>query len=236
MAALAAMLMAVPISAQERSNDFSAEIGADLVSNYVWRGQKYGGFSIQPTATIGWKGLSLEAWGSFALSPTNNGTDEEIDILLDYKTGGFHVSITDYFIINSGFPFFKYGGLGDSAHSFEANIGYDFGYISVNWYTIFAGNDGVNRSGNRAYSSYLQIDAPFKFLHLDWNATLGVVPYRTSYYEADCSDGFHINNIALQAGYTFSLPKKVTIPVFAQIVANPSSSDLCFFVGAGFRY
>ena len=31
-----------------------------------------------------------------------------------------------------------------TSHVFEANVGYDFGPHALNWYTNFAGNDGVN--------------------------------------------------------------------------------------------
>ena len=219
----------MPSYAQDKVD---AEIGTDLVSTYVWRGQKCGGVSVQPGASLSWKGLSLGTWGSFAISPTSNGSDEEIDVTLSYETKGFHVGITDYYLFNNGYPFFKYGGLGSSNHTFEANVGYDFGFLSVNWFTNFAGEDGVNSDGKRAYSSYLQLDAPFKLAKLDWTATLGVVPYNTSFYGSDVSSGFHINQIALKAEYPFEL-KHVTVPLYAQVVANPSSQALYFMVGCG---
>ena len=225
------LLTAFAATAQDK---VEASIGADMVSSYIWRGQKNGGFSVQPAASLSWKGLSLGTWGSFALSPQQNGTDEEIDVTLSYETSGFHVGVTDYYFFNQGYSFFHYGGLGASAHTFEANVGYDFGFLSVNWFTNFAGNDGLNGSGKRAYSSYIQLDAPFKLAGLDWNATLGAVPYRTSFYVDDNSTGFHVNTVALQAGYEFQV-KKVTFPVSAQVIANPSSQGFYFVVGGGFK-
>ena len=230
-AAMIVGMATLPCVAQDK---VEASIGSDVVSSYLWRGQKNGGVSIQPSATIGWKGLSLGAWGSFAISPEHNGSDEEIDIVLDYAAGNFHVGITDYYLAG-GAPFFHYGGLGKSAHTFEATVGYDFGFLSVNWSTNFAGEDGLNGSGKRAYSSYLQLDAPFKLAKLDWTASLGVVPYRTTYYAADNSNGFHINQIALKAEYPIAL-KHVTMPVFAQVMANPSSQDLFFTAGFGVTF
>ena len=53
--------------------------------------------------------------------------------------------------------------------------------LAVNWYTNFAGNDGVNKDGDRAYSSYLELAAPFKLASLDWTATVGAVPFSTSF-------------------------------------------------------
>ncbi len=207
-----------------------ASVGMDLVSTYVWRGQKNGGVSIQPVGEVSWNGLSLGAWGSYALSPQHNGSDEELDINLGYTYKGFSIGITDYYLFNNGYPFFKYGGMSGNAHTFEGTVGYDFGFLAVAWSTNFAGTDGVNKKGKRAYSSYLQIDAPFKLGPLDWDATLGVVPYRTSFYSADDSHGFHINQVALRAEYPIEL-KHVNIPLYGQIVANPSSRDLYFLCG-----
>ena len=34
-------------------------------------------------------------------------------------------------------------GAYSTAHVFEAQVGYDFGPLAVNWYTNFAGADGV---------------------------------------------------------------------------------------------
>lgn len=224
-----ATLAATPAAAQDK---LEGTIGTDVVSSYIWRGQKAGNFSLQPTAGISYKGLSLGAWGSFAIVPssTYQGTDEELDITLGYETGGFHVGITDYYFYNCGHPFFKYGGLGRTAHTFEGNVGYDFGFLSVNWFTNFAGNDGTGSNGKRAYSSYLQLDAPFRLAGLDWTATLGAVPYRTDFYAYDDSDGFHINQVALKAQYDIKLPH-FTLPVFGQLIGNPSSRDLYYLVG-----
>lgn len=207
-------------------------LGTDVVSNYIWRGQKNGGFSIQPTGSLSYKGLSLGTWGSFAIAPngTYTGTDEEIDVTLGYEVKDFHVGITDYYFLNCGHPFFKYGGMGKTAHTFEANVGYDFGWLAVNWFTNFAGQDGTNKNGKRAYSSYLQLDAPFTLGKLDWTATLGAVPYRTDFYVADNSHGFHINQVALKAQYDIKLPH-FTLPVYGQLIANPSSMDLNYVIG-----
>lgn len=229
--ALLLCAMCAPVLAgEEEDKKVDANVGADLVSAYIWRGQKCGGVSVQPTAGLSWRGLSLGAWGSYAIAPEKNGTDEELDITLGYSIKGFSVGITDYYFFNSGHPFFKYGGLGESSHTFEGTVGYDFGFLSVAWSTNFAGNDGVNGKGKRAYSSYLQLDAPFKLGPLNWNATVGAVPYCTDFYADDDSHGFHINQVGLRAEYAIDL-KHVSIPLYGQMVANPSSRGLYFLCG-----
>lgn len=221
--------MALPTMAQDK---VEATLGSDFVSSYVWRGQKNGGFSVQPNASLSYKGLSVGAWGSFAIAPNEKyaGTEEELDITLGYAVKGFHVGITDYFLFNNGLPFFKYGSIGKTAHTFEGGIGYDFGLLAIDWFTNFAGTDGVNKDGKRAYSSYLQLDAPFRLAKLDWNATVGIVPYRTDFYVADDSHGFHVNTVSLKAQYTIEFPH-FQLPVYGQLIANPSSRDLHYLVG-----
>lgn len=228
--AVAMLTMSLPTIAQD---EIEATLGTDVVSSYIWRGQHNAGVSLQPTASLSWKGLSLGAWGSYAIAPQDKfeGTQEELDVTLAYNVKGFTVGITDYYLFDAGHPFFKYGSLGETAHTFEANLGYDFGFLSVNWYTNFAGADGVNKKGKRAYSSYLQLDAPFKLAKMDWTASLGVVPYRTDFYAADQSNGFHINQIALRAEYPIQCGKSFKIPVFGQLMANPSSRDFYYLIG-----
>ena len=172
-----------------------ASVGADIVSGYIWRGQDLGGVSLQPSASIAYKGFSLEAWGSVGIEKTNaDGYDaKELDLILGYSTGGFSISITDYWF-NTGAGYFHYGAH-NTAHLYEAQLGYDFGPVAVNWYTNFAGADGVKENGKRAYSSYISVAAPFKLGGLDWTAEVGatlgkrtsteqaVLPYATSAWE-----------------------------------------------------
>lgn len=58
---LLAMIAPMMMSAQD---EVETTIGADIVSQYIWRGQELGDVSLQPTLGIAYKGLSLTAWGS----------------------------------------------------------------------------------------------------------------------------------------------------------------------------
>ena len=112
---------------------------------------------------------------------------------------------------------------------FEANIGYDFGPVSLQWFTNFAGADGVNKDGDRAYSSYVELNAPFKLGGLDWDATVGAVPFETSFY-ADAT-GFAVTNISLKASKELKVTPTFTVPVFAAINTNPSTQKAYFTFG-----
>ena len=99
-----------------------ASVGADIVSGYIWRGQDLGGVSLQPSASIAYKGFSLEAWGSVGIEKTNaDGYDaKELDLILGYSTGGFSISITDYWF-NTGAGYFHYSAH-NTAHLYEAQL------------------------------------------------------------------------------------------------------------------
>ena len=117
----------------------------------------------------------------------------------------------------------------ETSHVFEGNIGYDFGPLAINWYTNFAGNDGVNKDGDRAYSSYVELAAPFKLASLDWTATVGAVPYRTSFYAK--ANGFAVTNLGLKACKDIEITNSFSVPVFAGVYANPSTQKAYFVCG-----
>jgi hypothetical protein len=195
-------------------------IGTDFVSSYVWRGLELGGVSMQPTLGVSYKGLSLSAWGSVGMS--NPADTKELDLMLAYSLGGFNVGVTDYWF-NAGLDplnrYFKYAA-DETNHVFEANIGYDFGFASLQWYTNFAGNDLVEATGKLAYSSYFEINVPFTLGDVDWTATAGAVPFATDFYG---TEGFAVTNLALTASKEFQVTDTFSIPAFAQVAANPSA-------------
>ena len=203
-------------------------ICGDVVSSYIWRGQDLGNVSLQPTLGIGYKGLSLTAWGSVGLSDPSD--TKEFDLTLGYSIGGFNIGVTDYWFNNGLDPerrYFKYDAHGTN-HVFEANVGYDFGPASLQWYTNFAGNDGMNKDGKRAYSSYVELTVPFKLATVDWTATAGAVPFSTDFYG---TDGFAVTNLALKAAKEIKVTDTFSVPVFGQVVANPCSQKAYLVIG-----
>jgi hypothetical protein len=218
------MVMSMTTNAQE----IETTISGDIVSSYIWRGQDLGNVSLQPTLGIGYKGLSLSAWGSVGLSdPTDT---KEFDLTLGYSIGGLNIGITDYWF-NTGLDpenrYFKYDAHGTN-HVFEANIGYDFGLASVQWFTNIAGNDGFNKDGKRAYSSYMEVAVPFKIATVDWTATAGAVPFATDFYG---TSGFAVTNVSLRADREIKVTDSFSIPIFGQVTGNPCSQKAYLVLG-----
>lgn len=142
--ALVALSVASPVKAQD---DVEATVSADVVNQYIWRGQDLGNVSFQPTLGVAYKGLSLTAWGSVGLTEASD--TKEFDLTAAYAYKGFHIGVTDYWFNTPNDRYFSYAAH-ETSHVFEANVGYDFGVFSLDWYTNFAGNDGINKSGDRA--------------------------------------------------------------------------------------
>jgi hypothetical protein len=222
-----AVLMSTAATAQE-SESVETTIAADVVNQYIWRGVDAGNVSLQPTLGVAYKGLSLTAWGSVGL--TESSDTKEVDFTLGYTTGGLNVGITDYWFSVGQDPdarYFKYDAHGTN-HVFEAFVGYDFGVVSAQWYTNFAGNDGVNKDGKRAYSSYFEVNAPFRLATCEWTATLGAVPYATTTYG---TTGFAVTNIGLKATKDIKVTDAFSVPVFAGVIGNPCAQKAYLVFG-----
>ena len=209
-------------------DNIETTVSADVVNQYIWRGQDLGNVSIQPTLGIGIKGFSLSAWGSVGLS--NPADTKEFDLTASYSVGGFNIGITDYWF-NTGLDpenrYFMYNAHSTN-HVFEGNIGYDFGVASLQWYTNFAGNDGANKDGKRAYSSYVELAVPFSLAGVDWTATAGAVPFATDFYG---TSGFAVTNVSLKATKDIKVTDSFSIPIFGQVVGNPCSQHAYLVFG-----
>ena len=228
---ITAILFTAAVTARAQDT-LETSIGTDLVSQYVWRGQDLGGVSVQPTLGLSYKGLSLSAWGSAGLS--NPADTREFDLTLAYTIGGFNIGVTDYWF-NAGLdPLNRYFAYAADCtnHVFEVNIGYDFGFASLQWYTNFAGNDGLTPAEKRAYSSYVEVNVPFVLGGVDWTATAGAVPFATDFYGVE---GFGVVNVALTASKDIRITDSFSIPVFAQVAANPYSKNAFFVFGITLR-
>jgi hypothetical protein len=203
-------------------------IKGDFVNEYIWRGQKLGDVAVQPTFGVGYKGLSLTAWGNYGL--TNKDDVKEFDLTLGYTIGGLTIGVTDYWFsvgLDPDARYFKYDAHGTN-HVFEATVGYDFGPVALVWFTNFAGNDGTNKNGKRAYSSYFEVSVPFRLATVDWSATAGAVPFATTSYG---TSGFAVTNLSLRATKDIRVTDAFSIPIFAQLTGNPCSQKAYLVLG-----
>ena len=80
---------------QPKDIGLSIEVGADVVSSYLWRGQNVGGISIQPSVTLDWKGLYVSGWGNIGADNwTFENLNPELDVTIGYDNYGVQVDLT----------------------------------------------------------------------------------------------------------------------------------------------
>ena len=216
--------------AEKKDNRLSFEVGADVVTSYLWRGMNLGGLSVQPSVTLGWNGLYVSGWA-------NIGADSwqfivlnpELDITIGYENYGFALDLTHLYYF-CGDTYFR--GLGDannalSSSTMELHAGINIGEwvkilpLSVDWYTTILGYDPVldtngelvrNDNGNaqRAYSTYIQLGYDIELpLDIILGIKAGFTPWKGMYtdYQEVWTSGrtVGINNLQLRAEREFEI-------------------------------
>ena len=210
--------------------EIEVAVGADVVSEYIFRGVKCGDAAIQPSLAVSAGGFEVSAWGSIGV--VNFLDTKEMDLTLSYSLAGASIGVTDYWFSVGGDPAGRYFKYKEDAtnHIFEAFLGYDFGFASISWYTNFYGND-FKADGSKAFSSYCELAAPFSAFGADWTATLGFVPMESPLYG---TDGFGVTNISLTAEKALDITESFSLPISAGLTFNPSSEMAYLILGISF--
>ena len=234
----AAVTLSSAASAQEK---VTVNGNIDLVNNYVWRGMdQNSGFSVQPTLSLSYKGLSLSAWGSQSLTNNADRDVQELDINLSYSTGGLFATLSDYWWggLHNPYGYYKEGPADnpvDGGHHFEATLAYNFGDklpLTLSWSTWFAGADLRTESGNRSYSTY--INASYDIAcpaDVTLTPSVGFTPWQ-GYY----NDKAAITDISLKASKDVELSDKLSLPVFVQAIASPINDHVYLVAGVGIGF
>ncbi len=230
--ALVAMIVLTAPTTASAQKRVEGTVGADVISHYIWRGQDRGGFSIQPSMSASWQGLSLGVFGSTGFSSDDT---QEIDVTLGYERWGVNIGVTDYWETgideNNRYLHVEKEG----AHQLEGNIGYTCKYFSLQAYTVFWGRDR-KWNGDRAYSTYIELGVPFSLGGVDWQLRGGFTPFESAgeripkvengYYTGKYdynyyyAEGFACVEAALRATKTLDIGFS-KMPVFAELNVNP---------------
>lgn len=219
---------ALLVPGMANAGDFVVSGKADFVSDYIWRGaDQNSGFSIQPSLTLSYKGLSLNAWGSQTLSKwgvnDNGGGAKEFDINLSYAIKGFSVTVSDYWWSGTDMPYGYY----EDAHKFEGTLAYNFGeafdkfVLNISWSTMFAGGDkavyGQEATDNNKFSTYINLSYPVSLpADITLTPALGLTPWKGMYY-----DKAGVTDISIKASKDIQVTDKFAIPVFVQALVAP---------------
>ncbi len=202
--------------AQEQNKNSEFNVTADLYSNYIWRGTRFGtGPHIQPGVKFVTGGLTLGVWGSFDV----NGYSEA-DPYVSYSFPfGLSLGMTDYYY--PGLPFFE-TSVSEGSHAFEINSSYSVAGLSL------SANYILNEAGGAASAGgdmYFQAGYTFSSFNIFAGAGDG---WHTS-------DGeFHLCNVGIGTSKTIEVTDKFSLPLNGQVILNPEREQLYLVVGVSF--
>jgi len=204
------------LQGQDVSVSSKFSVAADLYSNYIWRGSKFGqGPSIQPSVKFATGGLTVGVWGSFDASGYAE-TDPYISYTLPF---GLSFGLTDYY-----YPGLKVFEFSDTAGSnaLEINAGFAKGGLSLSANYILNEAGGAGSAGG---DMYFQAGYAFTNFNLFVGAGNG---WHTS-------DGnFALCNLGLGTTKTIKLTDSFSIPVSGQVILNPEKEQLYVVIGFSF--
>jgi hypothetical protein len=212
--AMASFFSTGVVSAQD-SLSFTA--GADVYSNYIWRGTKFGaGPAFQPTVKLTYGGLTAGVWGSYDASGYVE-TDPFVSYSLPF---GLSLGVTDYYYGA------KLSDLSDTtgSHTFEANLGYTIGGFTLSANYI-VNESGLANAGSKGGDKYVQLGYAFKKFNIFAGAGDG---WHTSDTE------FKVCNVGIGTSKTIKITDSFSIPVTGQIIVNPDKEILYMVVGVSF--
>lgn len=238
------LFVSIPLFAQddEEKKGVSFGLGADFVSQYVWRGMSMAGASIQPGMTLSAGGLDLTVWGSTEIGSVKSEDQvamKEVNLIAMYDFGetGFGIGFMDSWTQKKGgASYFNYKS-GETEHTIDVELFYDLPYekfpLSLAWYTMFYGADKQEDTGSQNYSSYFELAYPFKIKPIELEAACGMVPYASDYYS---TDGFGVINLSLQAMSDIPLSSHFKLPVFVKAAWNPYHDDVHVLFGLSLNF
>ncbi len=215
---LAAMLIcsSTVVMAQETENKSKFTAGADLYSNYIFRGTKFGqGPSVQPNVKYVNGGFTAGVWGAFDASGY-----AETDPYLSYTFPfGLSLGVTDYY-----YPGLEFFDLSEETGSqaLEINTGFTKGGLSLGANYIVNKAGGAASAGNDLY-----FQAGYAFTNFSLFAGGG-----TGWHTIDGE--FDLCHVGISTTKEIRLTDTFSIPVIGQVILNPDREQLFVVVGFSF--
>lgn len=199
---------------------FSADLGADLVSSYVWRGLALDNApNIQGFGEIGLGGFFAGAWASVNFT----GTYQETDLYAGYGIGNFTLSLTDYFVGWEDYFNFVHDQTG---HVGELVANYTLSEkipLTLTLGTLIYGadkklNTDSSYSSQNNYSTYLEMIFPFSVGETEISLVAGGVLQESAFY---MTDGVALINLGVALSKDIKLTDLFSLPISFALTANP---------------
>lgn len=237
-------------------NESPIQLGADVMSRYIWRGVDLGGNSpsIQPWLKYNLASkdtahaLSIGAWGAYTFSPTSN---QEVDLYLTYTFKNVvSLTVTDYFFpgyynTQNRNRYFNYNS-DSTCHLFEGIISFN-GTEKIPFTFIFGmnfyGNDAhrINSDGSTGkifMTKYVEVGYKKNVKGVDFNAFVGAAIDKPNKDRGEV--GFYGNktsgiiNLGFKVSKSVQISDKYSLPIQASLITNPEAEKIYFVFGISF--
>lgn len=220
------------------SSKVKINLGADVMSKYIWRGADYGDSpSIQPYLSLSCGNFELGYWGAIA----TNSAYKEIDLYAKYSIGNLSILATDYYIptttpstINDN-RYFYYNDK-KTVHTFEGSVTYKGDEKFPLWITggVFVyGNDkrwgfdaAKDTTDKSYYSSYFEAGYSFTTKENSADVFIGFTPKAGAY-----GNDIGFVNIGITGYRKIKITDDFDLPIKASVIANPQASSIFFIFG-----
>nr|WP_242053109.1 hypothetical protein [Dysgonomonas sp. GY617] len=228
-------LSTIEVSAQSESESkLKANLSADLVSSYVWRGIKQAaGASAQPAVSASLSGFTLGVWGSVDVTSNNH---KEVDFYAAYSSNNITITATDYWWDGEGaFHYFSAPTAGNVGHSFETAIAYTLPEsfpLTLSWNTFILGQANKKVNGDNSFSTYVELAYPFSIKEVGFKISTGFTPWASTIYG---TDKFSFTSVQLGTSKEIKITDSFSVPIFANVIVNPVHEDINFVFGITLR-
>jgi hypothetical protein len=204
----------------QEENTFPVDIGADIMSRYIWRGTDYGASpNIQPFIEIGLTNFSLGFWGAYT---TNSPGIQEVDLYATYTIKELvTVTCTDYFFPDEirGYNYYEMRK-DTSAHIIEGMIRYN-------------GNEKLPLTFMACINIY---NDPQNSVYFETGYSLSIVDFflgaGNGIYTTDGK--FNLVNIGIGAEKKLAVTDKYFLPISVSFITNPQAGRVYLVFGVSF--
>lgn len=206
------------------------DLGADLVSRYVWRGTDFGQApSIQPTINFVTGGFEVGFWGAYQLGRDASSLPaDELDFYLGYTfeigSSSLDFVATDYFFPNAGGRFGDFDGDGKGAHIVELGATFSLPESLPLYLSAY-----VNVYNDPDNSSYFELGYSTTITGVGFDVFLGASPGGDNMYYGN--DKFAFVNVGITASKEIKITDDFSLPVFGSYIINPDQDKAQYVFG-----
>jgi hypothetical protein len=213
------------------AQDLSLNLGADVVSLYIWRGINVNdAVNIQPSFTLTVSGFSAGFWGSYGFTDneTYNAYKQEIDTWLNYTyefSNGMSLGaiVTDYYYPSAGIPWGNFNNYdnpgGGGAHTIETGV-------LINGPSSFPLNIAgyVNVYNDAGFNTYFQADYLLSVVDVSLDFFIGAAGGSTENPNYYGTEKFNVINIGMKASKSIKITEEYSLPLATTFIINPNTN------------